>query len=148
MKAAYIERHGGLDELKYGDAPDPVAKRGEVVVVDFEVGENLDWWEKSERRARLRAILKERDGVDADDVALSHPGDGAAVGSFRGKMDGGRHLAGGARHASVGDKRHAVPAILQHVPSKALGPSERIERMVFTRGRRRPVEPLQHADIA
>jgi NADPH:quinone reductase-like Zn-dependent oxidoreductase len=32
MKAAYIERHGGPEVLKYGDMPDPVAKAGEVVV--------------------------------------------------------------------------------------------------------------------
>jgi NADPH:quinone reductase-like Zn-dependent oxidoreductase len=32
MKAVYIERHGGPEELKYGDLPDPVAGRGEVVV--------------------------------------------------------------------------------------------------------------------
>jgi NADPH:quinone reductase-like Zn-dependent oxidoreductase len=32
MKAVYIERHGGPEELKYGVVPDPVAKRGEVVV--------------------------------------------------------------------------------------------------------------------
>ena len=32
MKAVFIERHGGPEELKYGDLPDPVAKPGEVVV--------------------------------------------------------------------------------------------------------------------
>jgi NADPH:quinone reductase-like Zn-dependent oxidoreductase len=32
MKAVYIERHGGPEELKYGDLPDPVARRGEVLV--------------------------------------------------------------------------------------------------------------------
>ena len=32
MKAVYIERHGGPEELKLGDLPDPVAGRGEVVV--------------------------------------------------------------------------------------------------------------------
>jgi NADPH:quinone reductase-like Zn-dependent oxidoreductase len=32
MKAAYIERHGGPEVLKYGDMPDPVPKPGEVVV--------------------------------------------------------------------------------------------------------------------
>jgi len=32
MKAVYIERHGGPEELKYGDQPDPVAGPGEVVV--------------------------------------------------------------------------------------------------------------------
>jgi putative YjhG/YagF family dehydratase len=30
----------------------------------------LDWWEQSERRARLRRLLKERDGVDPDDVIM------------------------------------------------------------------------------
>jgi NADPH:quinone reductase-like Zn-dependent oxidoreductase len=32
MKAAYIERHGGPEVLKFGDMPDPVARSGEVVV--------------------------------------------------------------------------------------------------------------------
>jgi len=32
MKAAFIERHGGPDVLKFGDMPDPVAAAGEVVV--------------------------------------------------------------------------------------------------------------------
>ena len=32
MKAAFIERHGGPEVLKYGDMPDPVAAPGEVVV--------------------------------------------------------------------------------------------------------------------
>jgi NADPH:quinone reductase-like Zn-dependent oxidoreductase len=32
MKAVYIGRHGGPEELKYGDLPDPIAKPGEVVV--------------------------------------------------------------------------------------------------------------------
>jgi putative YjhG/YagF family dehydratase len=34
------------------------------------LGENLDWWEQSERRAKLRQQLKERDGVDADRVIM------------------------------------------------------------------------------
>jgi NADPH:quinone reductase-like Zn-dependent oxidoreductase len=32
MKAVFIERHGGPEELKWGDLPDPVARPGEVVV--------------------------------------------------------------------------------------------------------------------
>jgi putative YjhG/YagF family dehydratase len=31
----------------------------------------LDWWEHSERRARLRDLLRERDGVEPDDVIMS-----------------------------------------------------------------------------
>ncbi|HWB82707.1 MAG TPA: YjhG/YagF family D-xylonate dehydratase [Bryobacteraceae bacterium] len=30
----------------------------------------LDWWEQSERRATLRRMLRERDGVDPDDVIM------------------------------------------------------------------------------
>ncbi len=35
------------------------------------LGEQLDAWESSERRQKLRAVLRERDGVDPDDVILS-----------------------------------------------------------------------------
>jgi len=35
------------------------------------LGRMLDWWESSERRTRLRQLLKDRDGVDADDVIMS-----------------------------------------------------------------------------
>jgi putative YjhG/YagF family dehydratase len=33
--------------------------------------EALDWWAQSERRAALRKTLKERDGIDPDDVIMS-----------------------------------------------------------------------------
>ena len=42
-----------------------------LTVSGVTLGEQLDAWEASERRARLRARLRERDGVDADDVILS-----------------------------------------------------------------------------
>jgi putative YjhG/YagF family dehydratase len=35
------------------------------------VGKVLEWWEKSERRSRLRALLTERDKVDPDNVIMS-----------------------------------------------------------------------------
>jgi putative YjhG/YagF family dehydratase len=35
------------------------------------VGRTLDWWEGSERRTRLRELLREREGVDPDDVILA-----------------------------------------------------------------------------
>ncbi len=35
------------------------------------LGENLDWWENSERRTRLRNKLRELDGIDPDQVILS-----------------------------------------------------------------------------
>ena len=38
------------------------------------LGESLDWWEQSERRAALRRVLQERDGVDPDDVIMDPDG--------------------------------------------------------------------------
>jgi xylonate dehydratase len=35
------------------------------------LGAVLDWWERSERRARLRDLLASRDGVDPEDVIMS-----------------------------------------------------------------------------
>jgi xylonate dehydratase len=35
------------------------------------LGKMLDWWEHSERRARVRALLVERDGVQPEDVIMS-----------------------------------------------------------------------------
>lgn len=35
------------------------------------LGENLDAWEKSERRTKFRALLRELDGIDSDDVIMS-----------------------------------------------------------------------------
>jgi putative YjhG/YagF family dehydratase len=34
------------------------------------LGDNLDWWERSDRRGRFRQILKQQDGVDADEVIM------------------------------------------------------------------------------
>ncbi len=41
-----------------------------LTVTGKTLGENLDWWEKSERRRRFRKLLRELDSVDADDVIL------------------------------------------------------------------------------
>jgi putative YjhG/YagF family dehydratase len=35
------------------------------------LSELLDWWEQSERRSALRKMLKERDGIDPDQVIMS-----------------------------------------------------------------------------
>ncbi len=39
-----------------------------LTVTGTTLGENLDWWEKSERRRRFRELLKQLDGMDADEV--------------------------------------------------------------------------------
>ena len=42
-----------------------------LTVTGQTLGENLDWWEASERRKRFRAILAQQDQVDPDDVIMS-----------------------------------------------------------------------------
>ncbi|MET1029367.1 YjhG/YagF family D-xylonate dehydratase [Domibacillus tundrae] len=42
-----------------------------LTVTGNTLGENLDWWEKSERRAALRKRLLEADGISPDEVIMS-----------------------------------------------------------------------------
>ncbi|MEK7780103.1 MAG: YjhG/YagF family D-xylonate dehydratase [Verrucomicrobiota bacterium] len=42
-----------------------------MTVTGKNLGENLNWWEKSERRLRFRELLKQQDGVDADEVIFA-----------------------------------------------------------------------------
>ena len=42
-----------------------------VTVTGEKLDVSLDWWEQSERRHQLRTALKEKDGIDADDVIMS-----------------------------------------------------------------------------
>src|SRR5437762_1314384 len=42
-----------------------------LTVTGEQLGTVLDWWERSERRARLRDLLVERDQVDPDDVIMA-----------------------------------------------------------------------------
>jgi putative YjhG/YagF family dehydratase len=55
-------RRAGLLEL------DVLTASGETL------GRMLDWWEKSERRSRLREVLRERDGIDPGDVIMDPAG--------------------------------------------------------------------------
>ncbi len=54
----HLRRLGLLDDTALTVTGEPVAN-------------NLDWWETSERRKRLRERLFEEDGVDPDDVIMS-----------------------------------------------------------------------------
>jgi putative YjhG/YagF family dehydratase len=42
-----------------------------LTVTGERLGPVLDWWEASERRQRLRAVLQQQDGVDPEDVIMS-----------------------------------------------------------------------------
>jgi NADPH:quinone reductase-like Zn-dependent oxidoreductase len=61
MKAAFIERHGGPEVLKFGDMPDPRARSGEVVVDIVAASVNGADWKvregKSGQLARFPYIL-------------------------------------------------------------------------------------------
>jgi putative YjhG/YagF family dehydratase len=41
-----------------------------MTVTGKTLGENLDWWAKSDRRAQLRKLLQEKDGINPDDVII------------------------------------------------------------------------------
>ncbi len=41
-----------------------------LTVAGQPLGQTLDWWERSERRRRLRETLQQKDGVDPEDVIL------------------------------------------------------------------------------
>ena len=45
-----------------------------LTVSGQKLGAVLDWWAQSERRAQLRKLLKDRDGVDPDDVIMDADG--------------------------------------------------------------------------
>jgi putative YjhG/YagF family dehydratase len=62
----HLSRHGFLDL-------DALTVSGESL------GDMLAWWEKSERRATLREVLRSRDDIDPDDVIMS-PESGAKRG--------------------------------------------------------------------
>src|SRR5437868_6947549 len=51
MKAAFIERHGGPEVLKFGEMPDPVAAPGEIVVDSVAVSVNGADWKVREGKA-------------------------------------------------------------------------------------------------
>jgi putative YjhG/YagF family dehydratase len=59
---------GGVPEVMLHLRRLGLLKSDVLTVTGKTLGENLDWWEKSERRERFRQLLKELDGVDADEA--------------------------------------------------------------------------------
>jgi putative YjhG/YagF family dehydratase len=62
---------GGVPEAMLHLRRAGLLETGALTVAGITLGEQLDEWERSERRARLRAQLMERDGIDPDDVIFS-----------------------------------------------------------------------------
>jgi len=59
---------GGVPEVMLHLRRLGLLKTDALTVTGKTVGENLDAWEKSERRKRFRELLRELDGVEADEV--------------------------------------------------------------------------------
>ncbi len=62
-----------------GGVPEVMLKLRQLDLLDLDVmtvsgeklGKLLDWWEKSQRRHRLRELLREKDNIDPDEVIMS-----------------------------------------------------------------------------
>ena len=62
-----------------GGVPEVMLKLRQLNLLDLDVvtvtgqklGTLLDWWEKSQRRRRLRGLLREKDNIDPDEVIMS-----------------------------------------------------------------------------
>jgi len=65
---------GGVPEVMLHLRRAGLLETGALTVSGQTLGETLDWWEQSERRATLRRELRERDGVDPDDVIMDPAG--------------------------------------------------------------------------
>jgi putative YjhG/YagF family dehydratase len=71
-------QHTTVQMFLAGGVPEVMLKLRELDLLNLDVltvtgqtlGENLRWWEASERRARLRSWLRESDGVDPDHVVM------------------------------------------------------------------------------
>jgi len=61
---------GGVPELMLQLRTLGLLNTDALTVTGHTLGESLDWWKTSQRRTRLRELLKSRDGIDPDDVIL------------------------------------------------------------------------------
>jgi putative YjhG/YagF family dehydratase len=61
---------GGVPEVMLHLRGLGLLETGALTVSGKTLGENLDWWESSERRRRFRELLARHDGVEADEVIL------------------------------------------------------------------------------
>ncbi|WP_437489634.1 YjhG/YagF family D-xylonate dehydratase [Sorangium sp. So ce1014] len=62
---------GGVPEVMLHLRELGLLRLGARTVSGLTLGENLEWWERSERRRRLRDKLQQLDGINPDDVIMS-----------------------------------------------------------------------------
>lgn len=70
---------GGVPEVMLHLRKLGLLETGALTISGGTLGENLDWWEGSERRIRFRQALRDQDGVDPDNVIMD-PGRARARG--------------------------------------------------------------------
>jgi len=123
MKAAYIERHGGPDVLKYGDMPDPVAAPGQVVVDIVAASVNGADWKVREGKSGQIAHFPYILGRDFSGMVSAV---GAGVGDLRvgdevfAVCDVGQEGAYAEKIAIKASIVAKKPAFLSHVDAAAL----------------------------
>lgn len=62
---------GGVPEVMLHLRDLGLLKLNALTATGQPLGEVLDWWQQSERRATLRKLLQEKDGINPDDVIMS-----------------------------------------------------------------------------
>jgi len=101
------------------------------------LAEQLAWWEASERRRRFRAILREQDGVDPEDVILPPPA--AAARGLRGTMAflRGSLAPDGAivKATAIDPKTFSADGVYRHVGPARVFTSERAAIAAIKAGR-------------
>jgi putative YjhG/YagF family dehydratase len=65
---------GGVPEVMLHLRRAGLLETSAITVSGEKLGAVLDWWEQSERRTALRKVLRERDGIDPDDVIMDPDG--------------------------------------------------------------------------
>lgn len=65
---------GGVPEVMLHLRRAGLLETGALTASGETLGRMLDWWERSPRREALRRVLRERDGVDPDDVIMDPEG--------------------------------------------------------------------------
>ena len=68
---SHVYLAGGVPEVMLHLRDKNVLHLNVLTVTGQSLGDNLEWWEQCERRQRLKAILKEQENINPDDVIFS-----------------------------------------------------------------------------
>ena len=97
---------GGVPEVMLRLAERGVLRTDAMTIAGVPLGEQLAWWERSDRRARMRERLHRLDGIDPDDVIR---GAGRELGGTVTIVDGGLAPGGAIVKSTAIDPRLLDP---------------------------------------